>query len=248
MSIFGGQSDAKTEMGTQVGQSDFSLKTNYHGSATLDTSITSASWLPGTTGVDCKLVDGDRWQKITGKMTQDVDGDKTSTYGGAFTETYTGDVKRTMHGVVEENYWGAGGNTRDYYTHLDEHFWLGHKQQNEVEEIEIRKYKMEIIDIFSFECNPMKFEILGLGVTVEVAGEVSVSPGLQLEAGTFGMDFHGVALESALKKSEYGILKDEAKALESKIAALEFEVGELDVDNRAFSLVEMVLGQGFLAP
>jgi len=42
-----------------------------------------------------------------------------------------------------------------------------------------------------------------------------------------GMDFHGITLESSLSKHEYGVLKEEAKALESKIHTLGTDIGAL---------------------
>ncbi len=247
MGAFSGASYVLTALGPKVGQSDNSLAINYQGSAPLNT-IALETFLPGTTGVDCKLVNGDRWQEITGKMTQDVGGDKTSTYGGAFTETYNGDVTRNMNGAsFEENYYGAGGNTRDYYTHLEETFYLGHKQSNYVEELEVRTSKSEAIQQFSWESNPCKAEALGFGFTI--AGvDIGIATILQFESGVFGISFRGLELGYSGFRFEYGGLTQEAKAMKSVIDTLEVEVGALVVDSRALSVVENVIGQGFLTP
>src|SRR4029077_6103672 len=39
-------------------------------------SIASDSALSGTTGTDCMLVSGDRWQEMQGKLTENYSGDK----------------------------------------------------------------------------------------------------------------------------------------------------------------------------
>lgn len=205
MSIFGGQSDNQTALGTQVGSSDNSLATNYHGSAPLDSTIKSETWLPGTTGVDCKLVHGDRWQEIKGAMTQHVQDTKTSTYDKEFTETYGNDVHRSMHGAVDESF--CAEVTRDYYAHLDETFEQGHTQKNLHEELEFRTSKAEIMG-FLFETTPLKIEMLHTGVSVGV---------LQMELGGVGICAHVGELQVAGWKEECEGLKETISALKSHI-------------------------------
>lgn len=67
-----------TELEQGLPKSDNSLSTNYKGSAPLNASITQDSWLPGTKGLDCKLVHGDRWQEVLGSMTEHFTGSVTS--------------------------------------------------------------------------------------------------------------------------------------------------------------------------
>ena len=216
MSTFGGVSNLKT--GAQPGPSDSSLSANYHGSAPLNSSITSDTWLPSTTGADSKLVHGDRWQEITGKMTQHVDGDKTSTYGGTFTETYNSDLTRNMNGSASEHYFGGVG--RDYLGRPTELYFAGKEEHNEADGLETHVYKAEAIASVAWEAVPLKVETLGLNIVTTIAGEVNVTSGFQLEAGTLGMDFHGITLESSLSHHEFGLLKEHAEALKNEISAL----------------------------
>ncbi|MGA2137031.1 MAG: hypothetical protein ABSH50_32465 [Bryobacteraceae bacterium] len=58
--------------------------------------ITSDSALSGTTGADCMLVTGDRWQQMTGSLTENYSQDKTITVQGKHTETITGDRSVTV--------------------------------------------------------------------------------------------------------------------------------------------------------
>ncbi|MFI5092988.1 MAG: hypothetical protein ACHQIK_06065 [Candidatus Acidiferrales bacterium] len=229
MDVFGGQSSMQT--GSQKGQSDNALKTNYHGSAPLDGSIISETWLPGTTGMDCKLVHGDRWQEITGKMTQDVGGDKTSTYGGAFSETYNGEVTRTMNGSkLEENYNCLVERT--YSLHAEEHFMAGRRQQNDVEELEIRNSKAEAIQGLSWEGAPYKIDTFGIDLSL-AATKIDFATLLQLEFGPVGICLRAVLeLGAAPIRVEYGGLSQDAKALENKIHSLTLGLSSLGVHCR----------------
>jgi len=245
MSAFGGVSNLQT--GSQPGPSDSSLSANYHGSAPLNSSITSDTWLPSTTGADSKLVHGDRWQEITGKMTQYVGGDKNSTYAAGFTETYGGQVTRNMNGAgVEESY-----NClvyRTYNAHFEEYFMAGHTQHNELEELEIRTSKTEVIENLCWECGPYKIDMFG--IDVGVAGiKTDFATLLQLEIGPVGICTRAVLeLGTSPIRLEYGGLTQEAKAMKSKIKAMDLEIAALGVDNEALSVVDMVVGQGFIAP
>lgn len=58
--------------------------------------ITSATALAGTTGVDCMLVHGDRWQEMTGSLTENYSVDKKITVKGKHTETITGNRSITV--------------------------------------------------------------------------------------------------------------------------------------------------------
>ncbi len=58
--------------------------------------ITSDTALSGTTGVDCMLVHGDRWQEMKGSLTENYQVDKKITVKGKHTETITGDRSLTV--------------------------------------------------------------------------------------------------------------------------------------------------------
>jgi hypothetical protein len=227
MDVFGGQSSMQT--GSQKGQSDNSLAINYHGSALLNL-ITSETFLPGTTGVDCKLVHGNRWQEIDGAMTQHVTDKKTSTYEKQFTETYKSDLTRDMYGSVQENYWGTP--TRDYYSKLTETFYQGHLQTNLHEELEIRTSKAEAVQGLLWEGAPYKIETVGIDLCA--AGiKVDLATLLQWEFGPIGICNRAVLeLETAPIKLEYGEMKQEAKAMENKIHSLTLGLSSLGVQCR----------------
>lgn len=249
MSVFGQQSTTNTEMATGLGQSDYSLTTNYNGSAPLNISpppppsspfsITSDSWLPGTTGVDCKLVHGDRWQEIEGNMTQHVAQNKTSTYDGNFGETYKGNVDRVMWGqTFTETYHTLDDLcSRDYNGHATETFHAGHTQINKHEELETRSSKAEAIQEFSLELNWRKFEFLGLATTCSL-GEVS--------AAVAGTCFRGAELILAGSKFEFGVYKKEGFAYGDEIKALKNEIHamKIGVNKLRFHLIELGIYTG----
>jgi hypothetical protein len=237
MSAFGGVSNLKA--GAQFGQSDSSLSANYHGSAPLSSSITSDTWFPNSTGVDCKLIHGDRWQEIKGAMTQHIHDKKTSTYDQEFTETYNSDLTRNMHGSAAEHYFGGVG--RDYLARPTESYFAGKEEHNEADGLETQVFKAEAISSVAWEAVPLKVEMLGLEVAAAVAGEVKVSSGFQLEAGTLGMDFHGITLESSLSHHEFGVLKDHAEALKNEINALHVGLSGLGYRCRAAGIHTGVL-------
>ena len=56
--------------------------------------MTSTSGLAGATGIDCKLVHGDRFQVIDEKMTESIGGDEKTTISGNETHTVMGDESR----------------------------------------------------------------------------------------------------------------------------------------------------------
>lgn len=66
--------------------------------------VTTSSGLAGTTGADCKLVHGDRWQQIDGShnetvsvnVTTSIGGNETRTVMGSTTESYIGNVAKTI--------------------------------------------------------------------------------------------------------------------------------------------------------
>jgi hypothetical protein len=71
-----------TELAQGFTAADSSLTTNYKGSAPIDKTITQDSWLPGTKGLDCKLVHGDRWQELKGNLTENIASSAITNVGG----------------------------------------------------------------------------------------------------------------------------------------------------------------------
>ena len=71
-----------TELAQGITTADSALATNYKGSAPLDKTITQDTWLPGTHGLDCKLVHGDRWQELKGSLTENIASFGVTNVGG----------------------------------------------------------------------------------------------------------------------------------------------------------------------
>jgi hypothetical protein len=77
--------------------------------------ITGATALAGTTGVDAKLVTGDRWQQISGTQTENIATDLKTTVTGNQTHTVQGnqtisvsqDHKETVGGICNQTVVGA---------------------------------------------------------------------------------------------------------------------------------------------
>jgi hypothetical protein len=59
-------------------------------------SITGTSAVSGTTGVDCMLVSGDRWQQMTGNLTEHYSANKTIKVQGKHDETVQGNHSLTV--------------------------------------------------------------------------------------------------------------------------------------------------------
>ena len=72
-------------------------------------SITSDSALSSTTGIDCMLVHGDRWQEMKGSLTENYQVDKKITVKGKHTETITGNRSITITSGNMDRTVSAGG-------------------------------------------------------------------------------------------------------------------------------------------
>src|SRR5579863_8928710 len=78
-------------------------------------SITSLTGLAGTTGTDCKLVHGDRWQEIHGNMTEhytnnvntNIDQNWTIQVNGMMSLTVVTGYFEEQQGPVNRFYWAV---------------------------------------------------------------------------------------------------------------------------------------------
>lgn len=108
-----------TELAQGFTAADSSLTTNYKGSAPLNSTITQDSWLPGTTGLDCKLVHGDRWQELNGQLTENIASSATTNVGGksgasidsspapgSWTISVAGNEDLTVYGNLNQEVYG----------------------------------------------------------------------------------------------------------------------------------------------
>ncbi|HUA83758.1 MAG TPA: hypothetical protein VMB85_07855 [Bryobacteraceae bacterium] len=74
-------------------------------------SITAPSALAGTTGIDCKLVHGDRWQQILGNMTENYTDNVNTTVGQNWTIQVNGIMNLTVMLGYNETEWGPVNRT-----------------------------------------------------------------------------------------------------------------------------------------
>src|SRR5579872_7403458 len=87
-------------------------------------SITSASGLQGTNGIDCKLVHGDRWQEIQGNMTEHYTNNVKTTIDQNWTIKVNGVMNLTViQGYNEEEY---GPVNRPYVQVVNDNFDSDH--------------------------------------------------------------------------------------------------------------------------
>jgi hypothetical protein len=87
-------------------------------------SFTSITGLAGTTGVDCKLVHGDRWQEIKGNMTEDYTGNVNTN----ITLNWTINVYAIMNLTVYQGYNEIeyGPVNRTYFQVVNDTFLMDH--------------------------------------------------------------------------------------------------------------------------
>ncbi len=117
MATFGADSQTETELATGLPKADDSLTRNYKGSAPMDSSITSDTWIPGTNGIDCKLVRGNFFQQIgkageeDAQVTTSIQGQESYTISGNRTSTVQGDDTETIYGQSTYTYYDSQSNT-----------------------------------------------------------------------------------------------------------------------------------------
>src|SRR5208337_943910 len=102
---------------------------------------------------------------------------------------------------------GAGGNTRDYHTHLEENFCLGHMQHNYLEELEIRTSKSEAIQNWSWEGNPCKLETLFFDLCA-CGTKFDFATIVQMEMGALDFSLHYAAADWKYHEIESEVVKE----------------------------------------
>ena len=119
MGVFDGQ----TKIGRRVPdpQTDKSLGN----SASLPWSnYTSTTGLAGTTGIDCKLVHGDRWQEVQGNMTEHYTNNVKTTIDLDWTIQVNGVMNLTVMLGFNENEYGPVNRT--YFMVVNDTFMMDH--------------------------------------------------------------------------------------------------------------------------
>lgn len=150
--------------------------------------VNTPSDLAGTTGIDCKLVHGDRWQEIAGAMTEHFTGDVTSNVDGnvghtvgmnetrnialELTETVQGEAtlnysdRRTLNVYVKDEV-NVYGSREVLITGLDEETYNVHREIDEPTKFET-VFSETGWKTFILELCPLKVESCGLHVGVTV--------------------------------------------------------------------------------
>ena len=86
--------------------------------------ITTVGALSGTTGVDCKLVHGDRWQQIIGNMTENYTGNVNTTIFQDWTILVMGTMNLTV--LLGFNEIEMGPVNRTYFMIVNDTFLMDH--------------------------------------------------------------------------------------------------------------------------
>lgn len=220
MSVFSQESQVLTKMGAELGQSDNSLTKNYKGSVPLDSSITSDTWHPNTNAVDCKIIHGDRWQDISGNMTQHIHAKKTSTYDGEFKDTYNSDVTRDMFGTVTETYYDS--ENRTHCGKVDETNLDVMTQEDPAPKFEHKAWVAEAVG-GEFHTVGGKAEFLGAGATF-AGGEVK-GVGVGIDVCGLDVGIKGLVMEMNIAKDGFHFAKIEAEFLKNKLEPLLVKLG-----------------------
>ncbi len=191
-------------------------------------SITSATGLGGTTGVDVKLIHGDRWQEIKGNQTENIEKDlkthikeneewtidENLTYKvGAKTEdTRTEDYKQYFHAHSFFEYF----EKRTEYHHESDHL-INPTHTFEIFNVEGEFKTVDLaVKATSFEAKGTSVEAVvlnaeGLGATAEAFGA-------KVEAGGFA---NGVCAFDVQERAANA----EAKEFSAKLHAVEVKAG-----------------------
>ncbi len=190
--------------------------------------MTDPQGVSGTTGIDAKLIHGDRWQEIKGNLTENIEKDLKT------------DIKENEEWTVHEKLtFAVNGKTEDTrgeevfeYFHNESRFeyFLGHTDLHHEQDHQINPtHKFDILNV---ECEAKNIEakiagttIEGVGMIIEVAVGKAEAKGAGAEAwgakvGAGGFANEAVAIDVAEKE-----LKAELKGMHDEITALNAHIG-----------------------
>jgi hypothetical protein len=190
--------------------------------------MTSPGAVSGTTGIDSKLIHGDRWQEIQGNQTENIKNNLTThikenetwTVDDNLDFTVTGETKDNRVGEVNE-YYHAGSKFEYFGEHTDLHHEQDH-QINPTHTFDILNVEGEYKTIdLAIKASSIEAKGLVLDATVakaEAWGAGAEAWGAQVGAGGFHNE--AVALDVKEKAAD-----EELKGIHNKIAALNTQVG-----------------------
>jgi hypothetical protein len=172
--------------------------------------ITGESAVAGTTGADCKLVNGDRWQQISGNHTENIDIDLQSTVSGNQVHTVTGNETIQI----------AGNATRDIIGNLTTSIIGAEIRSN----IGVQNY--------TYVAPTSRMHAGERGT--EESGGFFESVHMQYEWHLFAGEINAVKMEQTLTELTYVLLKTEGVSFETKaveiangVHGLKIEAGEM---------------------
>lgn len=190
--------------------------------------MTSTAAMGGTTGVDSKLIHGDRWQEIKGNLTENIAENLTTKIDKNETWTVHEDLHSTIDGKTYNLYreeaflWFHNDSLFEYFKeHTDMHHAHDH-QINPTKTFDFLNIEGEYKNV-DFAVKSLVIEALGLCTEVAIAkgeawGVGAEAWGAQFSRGAFRNE---VCLFDAAEKA----LDHRLDVIDDKIAALNAQVG-----------------------
>jgi hypothetical protein len=198
--------------------------------------ITGASGVAGTTGADCKLVNGDRWQQVSGNHTENlggnlmstITGNQTHTTSGNQTVTVTGDHNETIVGNTLQTMIGAQivsnmdvrNETRavtHLHTHGDSFF-----QYTPNAQFQVHDFDMQATLVFMFEAELEHSEVAIHHL--EFKGGHNYFSGIETTVSAVQSQNSPMSMKAALLALHLIAAKPGVTAFESKMGALQPKV------------------------
>ena len=182
--------------------------------------MSSSTALAGTTGVDAKLIHGDRWQQIDGNQTEtinknlitEIKEDETWTVDGNYTMTVKGTTNDTRQKDVKETYFADS-----HFEYWKEHTNIHHDQDHLIN-------PTHTFDWLNVEGDYKNVEFATMAVGIEAKGvslEVAVTKG---EAWSAGAEAYGAQVGWGFFENAVCVNSVQEKASELKLKAMENEI------------------------
>jgi len=191
--------------------------------------MNNSGGLSGTTGVDAKLIHGDRWQQIDGKQTETINEDLITHIKATETWTVDEDLNLTIKGKTTDNriedvkeYFHAESRFEYIGEHTDQHHEKDH-QLNPTVTFDILDTEGEYKNI-DLGIKALVLEAKGAVIDVTVGKAEAWAAGAEAwgaSVGAGGFHNEAVALDVGEKAAEHEmhLLKSQVHALNSQVAA-----------------------------
>jgi hypothetical protein len=183
----------------------------------------------GATGIDVKLIHGDRWQQIDGKQTETIDKDLETRIKENETWTVDEDLKLTVKGKTTDNriedvkeYFHAESRFEYIGEHTDQHHENDH-QLNPTQTFDILHTEGEYKNIdLAVKTLALEAKGVSIGVTISKAeawGASAEAWGASVGAGGFNNEAVGLDVGEKAAEHEMHLLKNQVHALNAQVAA-----------------------------